>query len=144
MYIQLLDFWLAKKSCDTARSEHPATWGSRFGTLHDTLTTMDDRKRATFIRGLLLAWMPCVLFVFRSSRLIPDGYPGFGMAVAGGPALYAIPILPCEVAALFFLLKSFSRKHPLRTLFSVLTALGSAILIILLMTTLFSAISGAF
>lgn len=104
---------------------------------------MLDRKRTRFIRGLLLAWLPCVFFVFRSARWVPEGYPGIETG-ATSPALYAIPILPCEVAALFFLLRSFSRSHPLRALFSGLTALGSAILITLLITALFTAIAAAF
>jgi len=100
---------------------------------------MDDRKRATFIRGLLLAWLPCVLLVLRGTRWIPDTYQG-----VASPALYAIPILPCEVAALFFLLRSFSRRHPLRTLFTGVTALWSVTLITMMMTAVASAISAAF
>lgn len=99
---------------------------------------MDDRKRATFIRGLLLAWVPCVLFVFR--RWIPQGLD----TAAGGRALYAVPILPCEVAALFFLLRSFSRRHPVRSVFTGVTALWSITLITVTMTAVFSAISAAF
>jgi|HubBroStandDraft_6_1064221.scaffolds.fasta_scaffold64542_1 hypothetical protein len=99
---------------------------------------MDDRKRATFLRGLLLAWVPCVFFLFR--RWIPDGLD----TAVGSRALYAIPILPCEVAALFFLLRSFSRRHPLRTLFTGVSALWSVGLITVMMTAVFSAISAAF
>ncbi len=102
---------------------------------------MDDRKRATFIRGLLLAWVPCVFFLFR--RWIPDGLPGIDTA-AGSRALFAIPILPCEVAALFFLLRSFSRRHPLRSVFTGVTALWSVGLITVMMAAVFSAISAAF
>jgi hypothetical protein len=106
---------------------------------------MDDRKRATFIRGLLLAWLPCVLFLFRNlSRWIPEGGPDLGLAFAGGPPLYAIPILPCEVAALFFLLRSFSRRHPLRTFFTGVTALWSVALIAVLTTAVLSSIKAAF
>jgi hypothetical protein len=105
---------------------------------------MQDGKRATFIRGLLLAWVPCVLFLFRSARWIPEGYGGVATAGAGSTALYAIPILPCEVAALFFLLRSFSRTHPLRTVFSGVTALWSVALITVVMTAVFSAIAAAF
>src|SRR5579862_5348189 len=99
---------------------------------------MDDRKRATFFRGLLLAWVPCVFFLFR--RWIPEGIDN----AVGGRALYAIPILPCEVAALFFLLRSFSRRHPLRALFSGVSAVWSATVITAMMAAVFSAINAAF
>jgi hypothetical protein len=106
---------------------------------------MDDRKRAKFIRGLLLAWLPCVFFLFRNfSRWIPEGGPDIGTGIAGSPPMYAIPILPCEVAALFFLLRSFSRRHPLRTFFSGITALWSVALIAVLTTAVLSAINAAF
>lgn len=103
-----------------------------------SLPAMDDRKRATFIRGLLLAWVPCVLFLVR--RWIPQGLD----SAAGGGSLYAIPILPCEVAALFFLLRSFSRRHPLRSVFTGVTALWSVALIAVTVSAVFSAIAAAF
>ena len=100
---------------------------------------MDDRKRAIFLRGILLAWLPCLLLLYPAARWMGDAN-----FLPGARALYALPILPCEIAALFFLLRSFSRTHPLRTLLTGISALWSVALISVLMGTLFSAISGAF
>lgn len=104
---------------------------------------MADAKKSRFLKGMVLAWLPCVFFLFPIARWIPDSLPGIEMA-AGSRVLYAIPMLPCEVAALFFLLRSFSRAHPLRTVFSGITVLCSAALIAMLVTALFSAIGAAF
>jgi hypothetical protein len=100
---------------------------------------MDDRKRATFLRGILLAWLPCVLLLIPASR-----WTGDAAFLPASRVLYAIPILPCEVAALFFLLRSFSRTHTVRTVITGISVLWSVALIIVMMGAVSSAISGAF
>ncbi len=106
---------------------------------------MDAGKRRTFIRGMVLAWLPSIPILWRGIRAASAHYLAtLGFGADSAIAFYAIPALPCETAAVFLLLTSFSRKHPWRVAFSALTICWSVLLIGLLAVGISSAISGAF
>ena len=101
----------------------------------------NERKGKRFVWGLVLAWIPFLVFigpmiyaflsVFRG--LSEQKATGVG-AVAGGftEALATfgfVALLMSQVAAITFLVRSFSKANPVRSLFSVLSIFCSGLII---------------
>jgi hypothetical protein len=95
-----------------------------------------QRKRNRFILGMVLAWVPFLPLVNVFRGLSENKATGVG-AVAGGfaevGATYFLLLAPvCIVAAFVLLLRSFSRGHPLRTFFAVVSLGWTALVTIAL------------
>jgi hypothetical protein len=99
----------------------------------------DTRQRQLYLWGLTLAWIPAlpiVIFLVNALRGISENKAtGLG-AVAGGISEAAVVsgllfILFCCVGAIVLLVRSFSRRHPGRTLLSVLSICWSAFILLL-------------
>jgi hypothetical protein len=94
-----------------------------------------DGKRKWFLWGTIVTWtlsIPLLVFVFNSFRGISEQKATGLAAAAGGLAegyatfgLILAFVLP--VGAIVLLARSFSRGHPMRTLFSLLYICWSAL-----------------
>jgi hypothetical protein len=101
----------------------------------------DDPAKRRFLWGVLLAWTPflfaAVPAVFNAFREIStQKATGLG-AIAGGFAeAFAIfglaATLAFEVSAIALLARAFSRGHPIRTFFSVLSICCSGLMLSIL------------
>lgn len=103
-----------------------------------------DQLRKRFLWGAALAWVPLIpLMVGLSSAFIGiNNSKATGLAaVAGGFAeMYATiglaATLICEVWAMTFLFRSFSRGHGLRSALSILSLFASALTLTLFFLSL--------
>ncbi len=101
-------------------------------------TQADAIKRKRFLWGVLLAWVPFLFLMFPTavtffSSLSSQKATGLG-AVAGGLSESLVTFglavtLVFEVCAIVLLLRAFSKGHPLRALFSVLSICCSGIVL---------------
>ena len=86
----------------------------------------DDAKKRRFLWGVLLAWIPFLFFVLNAFREIStQKTTGLG-AVAGGVteafATFGFAAsVALQVTAIVLLVRAFSKKHPTRTFFAVLS-----------------------
>jgi hypothetical protein len=99
----------------------------------------DTRQRQLYLWGLTLAWIPAlpiVIFLVNALRGISENKAtGLG-AVAGGISEASVVsgllfILFCCVGAIVCLARSFSRRHPGRTILSVLSICWSVFVLLL-------------
>ena len=98
----------------------------------------DAIKRKRFLWGVLLAWAPFLFLIFPTavtffSSLSSQKATGLG-AVAGGLSESLVTFglavtLAFELVAIVLLLRAFSRGHPLRAFFSVLSICCSGIVL---------------
>ena len=98
----------------------------------------DAIKRKRFLWGVLLAWLPFLFLMFPAAITFFTSFSsqkatGLG-AVAGGlsEALVTFGLavtLAFELTAIILLLRAFSRGHPLRAFFSVLSIFCSGIVL---------------
>ena len=93
-------------------------------------TQADAVKRKRFLWGVLLAWVPFLFLILPAAvtffgSLSSQKATGLG-AVAGGLSESLVTFglavtLAFELIAIILLLRAFSKGHPLRALFSVLS-----------------------
>jgi hypothetical protein len=101
----------------------------------------DDAKKRRFLWGVLLAWIPFVFFVvpgmFSAFREIStQKATGLG-AVAGGfgeafATFGLAATVALEVAGIVLLVRAFSKGHPMRTFFSVISVCCSGLTLAIL------------
>ena len=99
----------------------------------------DDVKQKRFLWGVALAWAPSLPLMIGLGYLFVgiSGSKATGLAaVAGGFAesyvmFGAAATLICEVVAMAFLFRTFSRAHELRGAFSVISIGVSGVMILL-------------
>ena len=96
-------------------------------------------RRRRFLWGAALAWIPAIPLAFAFAHVLRDfstsKATGLG-AVAGGLAEAYLTsgialTLVFEVAAIFLLLRAFSRDRPVRSAFSIVSICCSALMIVL-------------
>jgi hypothetical protein len=85
----------------------------------------DDVTRKRFLWGTVLAWIPIPVFIFPmiANAISARKATGLG-AVAGGLSeaflTFGLAVtLVSEVAAIVFLLRAFSKGHPIRGFFTI-------------------------
>jgi hypothetical protein len=95
----------------------------------------DDVKEKRLLWGVLLAWVPFFFFVFPAIfEISTQKATGLG-AVAGGLASSTFGLaagVVFEVTAIVLLLRAFSRGHPTRTFFSVISICCSGLTLAIL------------
>jgi hypothetical protein len=98
---------------------------------------VDDLKKKRFLWGILLAWVPWVPIILSAFRGISEQKAtGLG-AVAGGISesliLWGlITMVICQVAAILWLTRSFSREHAMRGLISGFSICLSTVMLALM------------
>ncbi|MBZ5571614.1 MAG: MotA/TolQ/ExbB proton channel family protein [Acidobacteriia bacterium] len=105
---------------------------------------MDDPEKRRFLWGISLAWAPWVPLLIGGILGVANAFKGISEqkatglgAVAGGLAeaflmFGMVATLVFEVGAIVLLVRAFSGKHWLRSLFSVVSIFLSALMIFLL------------
>lgn len=101
----------------------------------------DDPAKRRFLWGVLLAWTPFFVAVvpglFNAFREIStQKATGLG-AVAGGlteafATFGLVAIVVFEVAGIVLLVRAFSKEHPMRTFFSILSICFSGLMLTIL------------
>ncbi len=107
-------------------------------------SVLEEKADKRFLWGILLAWIPIIVFLSPTVFALWTVFRGISeqkatgiVAVAGGftEALLTfgfLALLLFEVAAIVLLLRSISKAHPMRALFSVVSACCGGFMITML------------
>jgi hypothetical protein len=96
----------------------------------------DELKKKRFLWGVVLAWAPWVpILVGLAHALLRQKATGIGAVAGGLTEIFVVwgigTILIAQVVAIILLLRAFASGHWIRSLFTIMSVLLSALMLIL-------------